>query len=134
MNVRFGDLGGRGPLGLKIKSPKKQSRRARQGKLDPEYLRDVRRLPCIICDAFGFQQASETQAHHTFCGRFGQDKSPDREAIPLCEGHHQGEWDITKIAIHADKALWVDHYGSDRDYIAVTLDAVERLRQGDFTR
>ena len=55
MTIRFGDLGGRGPLGLKVKQPQKASRRARQGKLDPAYLADVRRLPCVICEAWGYQ-------------------------------------------------------------------------------
>lgn len=131
MTIRFGDLGGRGPIGLKVQAPKKASRRARQGKLDPAYLADVRRLPCVICEAFGFQQLAATEAHHTICGRFGQDKTADREAIPLCRCHHLGDTGTGRIAIHADKALWVDHYGSDRDFIAVTLDAVDRLRNGE---
>lgn len=119
----------KGPLGLKGTSREpKTTRRQRQGKLDPNYLRDVKRLPCVICVAWGFQQLSASEAHHTICGRYGQDKTPDRETIPLCRCHHIGDTGTGRIAIHADKALWVDHYSSDRDYIAITQDAVDRLR------
>lgn len=123
MTIHPGNLSGRPPLGLK------GTRRHRQGKIDAAYLRDVRRLPCVICEAWGFRQASPTEAHHTICGRYGQDKTPDREAIPLCDGHHQAKFDRGRIAIHEDKALWQDHYGSDRDYIAITQAAVDRLRK-----
>lgn len=128
MSVHPGNLGGFPPLGLKGPKAPKQSRRARQGKLDAAYLADVRRLPCVICEAWGYQQTTPTQAHHWICGRFGQDKTPDGQAIALCEGHHQGEFDTTKIAIHRDRALWVDTYGPDTDYIAITQDEVARLR------
>ena len=129
MTIHPGNLAGRPPLGLKgtTREPK-QSRRQRQGKIDRAYLADVRRLPCVICEAWGFRQQSPTEAHHTICARFGQDKTPDREAIPLCDGHHQGKFERGRIAIHEDKALWQDHYGSDREYIAITQDAVARLR------
>ncbi|MFC0280527.1 hypothetical protein ACFOHK_08420 [Falsigemmobacter intermedius] len=129
MSIHPGNLTGAPRRGLKgtTRAPK-QSRRKKQGKLDPDYLADVRRLPCVICDAFGFQQKTRTEAHHTFCGRFGQDKTPDRQAIPLCNGHHEGDMETGKIAIHLDKALWVDTYGPDTDFIAITQDAVARLR------
>lgn len=128
MTIRFGDLEGRGPIGLKGKKTSNQSRRSRQDKLDPDYLVDLRRLPCVICEAWGYQQTTPTQAHHWICGRYGQYKAPDQEAIPLCESHHQGEFDPTKIAIHRDRALWVETYGPDTDYIAIAQDAVARLR------
>lgn len=116
----------RGPLGLKVE--KKPKAKRPDGK-DPAYLADVRRLPCIICVSWGYQQATPSQSHHPICERYSQVRVPDREAIPLCDGHHQGEQDTTKIAIHRDRALWVETYGSDREYIAATQDAVERLRE-----
>ena len=129
MSIHPGNLTGAAPRGLKgTTRERRTTRRQRQGKIDREYLADVRRLPCVICDAFGFHQQSPTEAHHTICGRFGQDKTPDREAIPLCDGHHQGKFDRGRIAIHEDKALWVDTYGPDTDFIAITQDAVARLR------
>lgn len=119
----------KGPLGLKGEKPaKKRSKRERRGETDPAYLADVRRLPCVICEAWGHQQTTPTEAHHPICERYGQERVPDRQAISLCDGHHQGNFDTTKIAIHRDRSLWVETYGSDREYIALTQDAVERLR------
>jgi hypothetical protein len=37
-------------------------------------------------------------------------------AIPLCEGHHQGFFDTSKIAIHKDPNLWRENYGADYSY------------------
>lgn len=102
----------RGPLGLKIPKAKK----------DPAHLARVVQLPCCVCDAFGEYQLSPTQVHHTIHGRHSQEKTPDREAIPLCEGHHLGQFDTTKLALHREPDRWRETYGSDRDYIAGTLD------------
>ena len=87
-----------------------------------EYLSAIHQLPCVVCDAFGEPQSSPTQAHHTICGRYSARKTPDKQAIPLCEGHHQGMFDTSKTAIHRGKKSWVSKYGPDTDYIAVTQD------------
>lgn len=128
MTLHPGNLAGLPPMGLK--GEKKPKAKRLYGK-DPAYLADVRRLPCIICVSWGYQQTSQTEAHHPICGRYSQRKVPDSHAIGLCDGHHQGNFDTTKIAIHRDRTLWVETYGSDRDYIAATQDAVERLRRGE---
>lgn len=99
----------RPPLGLKI--PK--------AKPDPAYLAKVRQLPCAICEAWGRQQVGPTYAHHTIHDRYSQERTPDREAIPLCWDHHQGPY-----GIHADKHSWRQEYGADRDYIAGTQDKI----------
>lgn len=109
------NLMGKPPTGLKQPKAKK----------DPKHLARVAELPCCICEAFGEYQRSPTQVHHTFSDRWGTDKTPDREAIPLCEGHHLGQFDTSKLAIHQNKAEWVRVYGPDRDYIAATLDKLE---------
>ncbi len=111
------NLMNREPLGLKLPKAKK----------NPAYLQGVRGLPCIICTSFGMQQQSPTTAHHTICGRHSTRKTPDEQAIPLCDGHHQGDFDTSKIAIHRDRALWVDWYGPDTDYIAATQDALAHI-------
>lgn len=95
-----------------------------KAKPDPKYLAKVRELRCCICEAFGLQQLSPTQAHHPICERHGGERVPDHEAIPLCEGCHQGLLDTSKIAIHRDRAEWVRRYGSDREYIAQTQDRI----------
>ena len=108
------NLSNRGPLGL----------RAPKARPDPAYLARVAQLSCCVCDAFGEYQLSPTQAHHVFHGRFGSRKTPDRMAIPLCEGHHQGQHDDTKLAIHQDKDRWARVYGEDHTYSAATQDKI----------
>jgi len=44
-------------------------------------------------------------------------KASDLDAIPLCEGHHQGLWDKSKLAIHDSKKAWREKYGADWSYI-----------------
>lgn len=94
---------------------------------DPAYLRKVRQLPCCICEAWGMVQTSETTAHHWIMGRGGWLKTPDRQAIPLCDGHHQGTFDTSKIALHREPLAWKAAYGPDTDYIAPTQDKIEAL-------
>ena len=102
----------RGPLGLK--EPK--------AKPDPEYLKKVRSLSCCVCEAFGEPQLSPTTAHHPIHGRFSQRKVPDRMAIPLCDGHHQGNFDNSKVAVHAEPTKWKRLYGEDHEYVAIVQD------------
>lgn len=101
--------------------PKRQKPKA-----SPAYLQAVRELPCCICEAFGEPQLSPTEAHHWIMGRGGSKRTPDQEAVPLCNGHHSGDFDTSKIAIHRDRAAWREAYGEDRDYVAVTQDKIEQ--------
>ncbi|MFN7004304.1 MAG: hypothetical protein ACK4NW_12850 [Roseinatronobacter sp.] len=122
MTARIGDLAVRGALGLKIRPQTRDT-----GKR-PDYLRAVRGLACCVCQAFGEQQRSETQAHHVFHGRFSQIKTPDTMAIPLCRDHHQGDGkDPTKLAIHRAKDTWLRRYGPDHEFTAGTQDQLARL-------
>ena len=89
---------------------------------NPAYLAKVRALPCCICQAFGERQTSATAAHHPIHGRYGARKVPDIMALPLCEGHHQGLFDTTKLAIHRAPSEWRNKYGPDTDWIAPTQD------------
>lgn len=124
-----GNLAGKGPLGLKAPKPEAKSltraraikakpRKARPGD-DPAYLAAVRLLPCCICTGWGLQQTTPTEAHHAICGRYGQHKTPDCMAIPLCRDHHTGP-----RGIHTQRAQWVASYGPDTDHIPATQDAV----------
>jgi hypothetical protein len=94
---------------------------------DPDYLAALHMLPCCICQAFGVTQLSPTQAHHTIHGRYSNRKTPDREAIPLCEGHHQGLRDTSKVALHQQPDFWKDCFGLDTDYIAGTQEIIDNL-------
>lgn len=96
--------------------------KAPKEKKDPAYLARVRSLPCCICDAFGEAQKSPTTAHHPIHDRHSTAKRPDRTAIPLCDGHHQGTFDTSKLSLHRAPSEWRDRYGPDTDYIEVTQD------------
>lgn len=110
-------------MNLLNKSPTGQKQP--KAKPDPAYLRKVRSLPCCICEAWGYEQTSPTTAHHVIMGRYGNVKTPDRAAIPLCDGCHQGTFDTTKIAIHREPELWRATYGPDTDWTAPTQDKIE---------
>lgn len=84
---------------------------------DPGHLARVAALPCVICWEWGMPQLSPTQVHHTIHGRYQTTKTPDCKTIPLCEGHHQGDFDTSKIALHRQPALWREQYGDDVDWI-----------------
>lgn len=101
------NLLGKSASGQKIKRQKK----------NPKYLAWLHEQSCVVCQRFGENQNSPTQAHHCIHDRFGTNKAVDDDAIPLCEGHHQGMWDTSKLALHNDKQLWRDTYGADHDYI-----------------
>ena len=100
------NLAKRPPLGLKFKEKKQ----------DPKYLDYIRSLPCIVCQEHHELQNSVTTAHHPIHDRFSSRKTADRDAIPLCEGHHQGLWDLSKISIHKEPQLWRIKYGPDHSY------------------
>lgn len=92
---------------------------------NPAYLAKVRELPCIICTSFGEQQLSPTTAHHPIHDRYATRKVPDEQAVPLCCGHHRGDFDTSKVAVHREPAKWKRLYGADHEYIAVTQDMIE---------
>ena len=102
------NLAGKPPLGLKPD---------REGK-DPARLEAVAALPCVICHEFGLIQLSPTQVHHCIHGRYGTRKSPDSMTIPLCEGHHQGLFDTSKIALHQEPTRWKAEYGPDTHWLS----------------
>ena len=106
-------------------SAKRRAHRASDvGRAGLAHMARVRALPCCICVSFGFRQTTPTEAHHAICDRHGFEKVPDHETVSLCRTHHRtGENGF--IAIHRGKETWVQHYGSDRDWIAWTLDRIE---------
>lgn len=95
-----------------------------KAKGDPAYMAKVAQLPCVICEEFGMSQQSPTQVHHCIHGRHGTKKRPDTETIPLCEGHHQGLRDTSKVALHREPKEWKARYGLDTDYIEKTKSRV----------
>ena len=101
------NLAKRPPLGLKTKTQEQNKK----------YLDYIRSLPCCVCKQHGEVQLSPTTAHHTIHDRFSTAKRPDDQAIPLCEGHHQGLWDQSKLAIHKHPNKWREKYGEDYRYL-----------------
>ncbi len=92
---------------------------------DPERIEAILAMPGCICHEWGYTQQSRTQAHHCIMGRLSYDKvsrtrrrAPDSMAIPLCEGHHQGLRDTTKIALHQEPERWRQEYGEDTLWIS----------------
>lgn len=104
---------------------KQPSQKPQRPKPNPAYLAKVRELPCIICTAYGLAQQSPTQAHHVIHQRGSFRKVPDEMTIPLCEGHHQGLMDTSKIALHQQPSRWKREYGPDTDWISKTQDMIE---------
>jgi hypothetical protein len=107
MTMRFGDLSGRGPLGLKGAKPIRGTAEARR------HIERIKALPCVICHRPG-----PSDAHHVFCGRYGQRKASDFEVIPLCRMCHQEG----PFSIHQNKRLWVETNGPDHEYLPVVAD------------
>ena len=114
------NLTGKPPLGLKA---------SRQGK-DPARLSAIADMPCVICWHWFYRQDSPTQVHHCIHGRHGTKRAPDSMAIPLCEGHHQGLVDTSKVAIHREPRKWREMYGPDTDWIEWTD---RKITKGEHT-
>jgi len=106
----------RPPLGLKEPRAKR----------DPKRLAAVAALPCCICNEFGMTQNSPTAVHHAIMGRGGNRRAPDCMTMPLCEGHHQGGFDTSKVAIHREPKRWRTLYGADTDWISWTEERIEQ--------
>lgn len=69
---------------------RRRPRRARPGD-DPAYLALVRTLPCCARH-LGTPCRGIMHAHHAGEEKGVGMKPPDRTAIPMCSGHHLGEW------------------------------------------
>lgn len=98
----------------------------REGR-DPDRLAEVAAMPCCICDEYGLTQVSPTQVHHCIHGRHGTRRAPDSMTIPVCEGHHIGDFDNTKVALHRQPAEWRRAYGDDTRWLSWVE---ERLTKG----
>lgn len=88
-----------------------------KAKRNPDHMARVASLPCVICHEWNLPQTTPTQVHHVIHGRYGNRRVPDEMTIPLCEGHHQGDFDKTKVALHREPAKWKRLYGNDFDWI-----------------
>ncbi len=77
----------------------------------------IHNCPCVVCHKYGELQTSPTREHHWITGRFSGLRTSNEETLPLCDGHHQGELDSDKIAIHRNPDDWEEAYGRDYDLL-----------------
>lgn len=85
---------------------------------DPEHLARIRRQPCYACQVDRRMQEFRTEPHHPRPG--GADgpgagqRSSDRDAIPICAGHHRG---IAPgyISIHKNPIEFRARYGTEAE-------------------
>ena len=111
---------------MKRVSDKRAARKAStEGQRGLVHMARVARLPCVICQQHGEHQTSPTQVHHAIHGRYSTDKAPDTSTLPLCEGHHLGDFDGSKLAIHSGKKTWAAKYGPDTDYLPIVADMLK---------
>jgi hypothetical protein len=63
--------------------PRKRVSASRAAKLDPDYLRAIHGLPCLVC-------AAPSEVHHEPAkGMAGGAPWHDRSTVPLCPSHHR---------------------------------------------
>lgn len=109
-------------------------RKAERPVKNPDHLARVAALPCVICREWSMPQKSPTQVHHCIHGRHSTRRVPDEMTIPLCEGHHQGNFDTSKIAIHREPKKWRELYGTDTDWISWVENHINRGGQRPVVR
>lgn len=90
------------------------------------YLNTLAELGCYCCRAEGIE--SPAMIHHIREGMGMGQRAPDiGGTIPLCEGHHQGNFDTSKLAFHRNPKLWREKYGSEKDIAKGLFELVCRL-------
>jgi hypothetical protein len=87
----------------------RSANRKKTGK-DPEYLKFIRGLPCLVCARLGGEAA------HVGLRGMSQ-KCPDREAIPLCAKHHRTGKDSHHVL---GKKFW-EYHDLDRETLVRAL-------------
>lgn len=73
------------------------------------YMKAVKRLPCVVCDA----PADDPHHPHGVGYKGMGTKVPDVWAIPLCRGHHD--------ELHHDVRAWEAKYGSQYEHACLTF-------------
>ena len=82
---------------------------------EKEYLDRLSSLGCYCCRVdYGIE--TPANIHHIREGQGMSQRAPHiGGTIPLCEGHHQGNFDTTKLAFHNSPKQWREKYGSEAD-------------------
>ena len=84
----------------------------------------VAALGCIACEKDGYP-GTPACVHHLRTRPDGQRygtglRAPHSRTIPLCEGHHQGMLDTTKLAFHKNPKAFEARYGSELQLLEET--------------
>lgn len=72
----------------------------------------VAEMDCKACIKDGVPPAP-TCIHHIRSGYGTAQRASNYEVLPLCEGHHQGLLDATKLAFHQAPRTWQLRYGTE---------------------
>lgn len=102
MNARFGDLAGRGPLGMKVGNGK--TRRDPKTAEEKRHMRAVAHLPCLVCGCW------PVEVHHE-----GKPRS-NKRVLPLCARHHRREFGPG--AYHYSPRAFYDAHGTREELLA----------------
>lgn len=93
---------------------------------EKDYLNKLATLGCYCCQTEGIE--TPAMIHHIREGMgMGQRAKHIGGTIPLCEGHHQGNFDNTKLAFHRSPKKWREKYGSEKDIAKGYFDLIQRL-------
>lgn len=115
----------RSPINPKRTKPRREGPKApriKPGRVeDPAHLARVRSLPCIVCQRNGLDQTTPTEAHHIRASVGMGQKAGDHEAVALCASHHR----TGKVSIHLAPDLFKWMYGTERELLEKTLEALE---------
>jgi hypothetical protein len=84
-------------------------------KLEREFMALARARPCCCCIQFGIKRRAIL--HHL---KDGGRRMGDRFVIPLCEGHHVGEFEDGKqyglnYSVHRDRYRFIESFGSEKE-------------------
>jgi len=109
---------------LQVRKPMKKKSKRPATKAEKEYMNRVTALGCVACEIDG-NFDTPCGIHHPRHGEDGQNvgtggRSEHTRGIGLCEGHHQGLLDTTKIAIHRDPEGFTARYGTEEELVALT--------------
>jgi hypothetical protein len=118
------------PRARKPKTPKRawtrQKRRPPMTPEEREHLDRVAKLGCWCCEVEG-RPNPRADIHHIRQEYGASQRASHWEALPTCEGHHQGMRavvDKTKVAFHRAAKTWRLKFGSE---VEVLLKVWERL-------
>jgi hypothetical protein len=94
------------------------------------HLNKVARLGCYCCRVDGDGEVP-AMIHHIREGKGMGQRASHFETIPLCEGHHQGNFDTSKLAFHRSPKKWRERYGRESEIVAGINAVIGRLDESD---